>query len=82
MSFISERVSRLPPYLFSVLHQKKKQLEARGIDVIDLGIGAPDLPTPPFIINTDGRRNKKARESSLSTLCGHSGISRSCSKVL
>ena len=51
MSFISERVSSLPPYLFSVLHQKKKQLEARGIDVIDLGIGAPDLPTPPFILN-------------------------------
>ena len=50
MSFISERVSSLPPYLFSVLHQKKKQLEARGIDVIDLGIGAPDLPTPRFIV--------------------------------
>ena len=44
MSFISERVSGLPPYLFSVLHQKKKQLEARGIDVIDLGIDALTCP--------------------------------------
>lgn len=39
----------LPPYLFSVFHEKKKKLQAHGVDVIDLGIGAPDLPTPEFI---------------------------------
>nr|WP_256521731.1 aminotransferase class I/II-fold pyridoxal phosphate-dependent enzyme [Halobacillus sp. A5] len=41
----------MPPYLFSVFHQKKKELQEKGIDIIDLGIGAPDLPTPDFIIN-------------------------------
>ncbi|MFG6113584.1 LL-diaminopimelate aminotransferase [Halobacillus sp. MO56] len=48
---IADRVTSLPPYLFSIFQQKKKELEARGVDVIDLGIGAPDLPTPSFIIN-------------------------------
>ncbi|WP_431799734.1 aminotransferase class I/II-fold pyridoxal phosphate-dependent enzyme [Halobacillus andaensis] len=50
MKYGSSQVNRLPPYLFSVFQQKKKELEARGMDIIDLGIGAPDLPTPPFII--------------------------------
>jgi LL-diaminopimelate aminotransferase len=50
LTFASERVKSLPPYLFSVFNQKKKELEAQGVDVIDLGIGAPDLPTPAFII--------------------------------
>ncbi|HEY4552582.1 MAG TPA: LL-diaminopimelate aminotransferase [Bacillaceae bacterium] len=51
MSFVSKRVNSLPPYLFSVIHEKKKRLMARGVDVIDLGIGAPDLPAPDFIVD-------------------------------
>ncbi|GGF13294.1 LL-diaminopimelate aminotransferase [Halobacillus andaensis] len=51
MQYGSKQVNRLPPYLFSVFHQKKKKLQDQGIDVIDLGIGAPDLPTPSFIID-------------------------------
>ena len=47
---MSKRVQGLPPYVFSVIHEKKAQLQAKGIDVIDLGIGAPDLPTPYFIV--------------------------------
>ncbi|AUJ25404.1 aminotransferase class I/II-fold pyridoxal phosphate-dependent enzyme [Virgibacillus dokdonensis] len=49
MVFISEKVQNLPPYLFSQFQQRKKQLENNGVDVIDLGIGSPDLPTPAFI---------------------------------
>ncbi len=51
MSYASKQVKSLPPYLFSVFHEKKKKLQKQGIDVIDLGIGAPDLPTPDFIID-------------------------------
>lgn len=51
MSIASKKVSSLPPYLFSQFQKKKEQLEAKGVDVIDLGIGAPDLPTPDFIID-------------------------------
>lgn len=50
VDFTSERIKTLPPYIFSQFQQKKKALEAKGMDIIDLGIGAPDLPTPNFII--------------------------------
>ncbi|MBI4367826.1 MAG: LL-diaminopimelate aminotransferase [Candidatus Omnitrophica bacterium] len=46
----SERLKKLPPYLFAEIDRLKRQLIAQGRDVIDLGVGDPDLPTPPFII--------------------------------
>jgi len=51
MAFVSDKVRDLPPYLFAAFQTKKKELEAQGVDVIDLGIGAPDLPTPDFVID-------------------------------
>ncbi|WP_441007555.1 LL-diaminopimelate aminotransferase [Thalassobacillus devorans] len=56
---ISNRVTSLPPYLFSIFQQKKKALESQGVDVIDLGIGAPDLPTPAFIIDQLAKEAQK-----------------------
>ncbi|WP_077622874.1 aminotransferase class I/II-fold pyridoxal phosphate-dependent enzyme [Sediminibacillus massiliensis] len=50
MGYISKQVSSLPPYLFSVFDQKKEQLQKKGIDIIDLGIGSPDMPAPGFVI--------------------------------
>ncbi|WP_067727725.1 LL-diaminopimelate aminotransferase [Oceanobacillus damuensis] len=49
MPFVSDKVKNLPPYLFSEFQREKKKLEDKGVDVIDLGIGAPDLPAPDFI---------------------------------
>ncbi len=46
----AERLGRLPPYLFAEINAKKSALLARGYDVIDLGVGDPDLPTPSHII--------------------------------
>jgi len=46
----SERLKQLPPYLFVELDRKKAEAVQRGVDVIDLGIGDPDLPTPDFIL--------------------------------
>ncbi|ASN06917.1 LL-diaminopimelate aminotransferase [Virgibacillus necropolis] len=51
MTFVSEKINTLPPYLFSEFQKKKKNLMEKGVDVIDLGIGAPDLPTPDFVID-------------------------------
>lgn len=51
MTFVSEKINTLPPYLFAEFQKKKKVLEKKGVDVIDLGIGAPDLPTPDFVID-------------------------------
>ena len=46
----AERLKKLPPYLFKELDRKKTELRARGVDIIDLGVGDPDLPTPDHII--------------------------------
>jgi LL-diaminopimelate aminotransferase len=48
---ISERLKRLPPYLFLEIDRAKKQAINEGKDIIDLGIGDPDRPTPKFIID-------------------------------
>ena len=45
-----DRLKQLPPYLFAEVDRRKRELIARGKDVIDLGVGDPDLATPDFII--------------------------------
>ena len=47
----SDRVGALPPYLFVDIDRKRKARIAAGADVINLGIGDPDRPTPDFIID-------------------------------
>jgi LL-diaminopimelate aminotransferase len=44
------RLDRIPPYLFKAIDEKKEEVRARGVDIIDLGVGDPDLPTPAFIV--------------------------------
>lgn len=46
----ADRLRKLPPYLFKEIDRKKTELRAKGVDLIDLGIGDPDLPTPEHII--------------------------------
>lgn len=45
----AERLKQLPPYLFRETDRKKRELIRQGKDVINLGVGDPDLPTPAFI---------------------------------
>jgi LL-diaminopimelate aminotransferase len=47
---LARRLNKLPPYLFVEINQKVAELQAKGIDVINFGIGDPDLPTPSHII--------------------------------
>ena len=49
MKFAS-RLNAVPPYLFAELERRIEEREQAGIDVISLGIGDPDLPTPPAVI--------------------------------
>lgn len=56
----SKKLSLLPPYLFAELDKKKKELQQKGVDIISLGVGDPDLPTPKHIIE----EMKKAVEDS------------------
>ena len=46
----AKRMTTIPPYLFARIEEKKTIALERGVDVISLGIGDPDLPTPDFII--------------------------------
>lgn len=46
----AERIRTLPPYLFTAIDEMKQQAVARGVDIINLGIGDPDLPTPDPIL--------------------------------
>src|SRR3954452_7237475 len=47
----SKRLERIPPYLFAQLERKIADKKAQGIDVISLGIGAPDTPTPQLVFD-------------------------------
>src|SRR5437660_947876 len=47
----SERLDRLPPYLFAELERKISEKRAQGIDVISLGIGDPDTPSPAEVVD-------------------------------
>ena len=47
----SSRSERLPPYLFAELERKVREKKAAGVDVISLGIGDPDMPTPALVVD-------------------------------
>jgi len=46
----AERLTQLPPYLFAEIDRLKRAAQAQGKDIIDLGVGDPDIPTPSMII--------------------------------
>ena len=46
----AKRMEQIPPYLFAEIDKKKQEMRKKGVDLIDLGIGDPDLPTPKLII--------------------------------
>ncbi|MBI4848734.1 MAG: LL-diaminopimelate aminotransferase [Nitrospirae bacterium] len=56
---LAKRVKGLPPYLFAAIDKMKQEALKKGIDVIDLSIGDPDIPTPKHIV----QRMKKAVEN-------------------
>jgi len=45
------RIDRLPPYVFAVVNDLKTKLRRAGEDIVDLGMGNPDLPTPQHIVD-------------------------------
>src|SRR5436305_14670709 len=45
------RIRRLPPYVFEEVNRLKARLRADGVDIIDFGMGNPDMPTPSHIVD-------------------------------
>ena len=64
----AHRVKNLPPYLFAAIDKMKQDALAKGIDLIDLSIGDPDLPTPMHIVNAMKKAVEKPGASPLSVL--------------
>jgi alanine-synthesizing transaminase len=62
------RIRRLPPYIFEEVNSLKARLRAQGIDIIDFGMGNPDMPTPDHIVEKliETVRNPKAHRYSVS----------------
>ena len=50
----SERMNRVPPYLFVQISRKIAEKKAQGIEVISFGIGDPDIPTPDYVVDALG----------------------------
>ncbi len=50
MTMAASRIEKIPPYLFARLDRKKQEARKKGVDVVDLSIGDPDLPTPEHIV--------------------------------
>ncbi|WP_449246898.1 LL-diaminopimelate aminotransferase [Desulfarculus baarsii] len=69
----AERLQKLPPYLFQELDRLRDQVRARGVDIIDLGVGDPDQPTPPHIIEA---LNAAAQDPRTHKYPAYSGLSR------
>jgi LL-diaminopimelate aminotransferase len=46
----AKRIEKLPPYLFAEIDRKVGEARARGADIISFGVGDPDLPTPPHVV--------------------------------
>jgi len=62
------RIKQLPPYVFEEVNKLKAKLRAEGRDIIDLGMGNPDMPTPTHIVDklVETARNPKAHRYSVS----------------
>ncbi|MGI8775552.1 MAG: LL-diaminopimelate aminotransferase [Actinomycetota bacterium] len=46
----AKRIEKLPPYLFAEIDRKVAEAKARGADIISFGVGDPDLPSPPHVV--------------------------------
>jgi len=45
-----QRIKRLPPYVFNIINDLKLEARHRDEDIIDFGMGNPDMPTPPHVV--------------------------------
>jgi alanine-synthesizing transaminase len=68
------RVRRLPPYVFEQVNRLKASARAAGADIIDLGMGNPDLPTPAHIVEKLAETAKKPETHGYSASRGINGL--------
>ena len=76
MSEEFHRIKRLPPYVFAEVNRLKAAARARGADIIDLGMGNPDMPTPQHIVDKLVETINKPRTHRYSASKGIPGLRR------
>ncbi len=76
MSEEFHRIKRLPPYVFAEVNRLKAAARARGADIIDLGMGNPDMPTPQHIVDKLIETINKPRTHRYSASKGIPGLRR------
>ena len=65
------RINGLPPYVFAAINQLRDEARHAGEDVIDLGFGNPDIPSPPIAVEklAEAARNPRNHRYSSSAAC-------------
>ncbi|NHK27602.1 LL-diaminopimelate aminotransferase [Parvularcula flava] len=74
------RIQRLPPYVFEEVNKLKAQLRGQGRDVIDFGMGNPDMPTPQHITDKLIETVRKPKTNRYSASKGINGLRKSISR--
>jgi len=74
-----QRISRLPPYIFEQVNRLKAEARARGEDIIDFGMGNPDMPTPRHIVEKLIETARDPRANRYSASRGVKGLRRAMS---
>jgi alanine-synthesizing transaminase len=70
------KIKRLPPYVFEEVNAVKARMRARGVDIIDFGMGNPDLPVPDHIVDKLVETARKPRSNRYSASRGIPGLRR------
>ncbi|GIU65873.1 LL-diaminopimelate aminotransferase [Candidatus Phycosocius spiralis] len=70
------KIKRLPPYVFEEVNKLKARLRAEGTDIIDFGMGNPDLPVPEHIVDKLVETARKPRTNRYSASRGIAGLRR------
>src|SRR5882757_2241643 len=68
------RIKRLPPYIFEEVNRLRAQARARGEDIIDFGMGNPDMPTPQHIVDKLVETARDPRSNRYSASRGIKGL--------
>ncbi|MGK2923485.1 MAG: LL-diaminopimelate aminotransferase [Methyloceanibacter sp.] len=74
------RIKRLPPYVFEQVNRLKAEARARGDDIIDFGMGNPDMPTPQHIVDKLVETVRDPRTNRYSASKGIGGLRRAQAK--
>jgi alanine-synthesizing transaminase len=77
---VSQRISRLPPYLFGRINKMKYEKRVAGVDIIDLGMGNPTDPTPDCVVKKLAEASTDARNHRYSVSNGIAGLRREVAK--